>query len=103
MEENMINLNEHPDAILFGKQNDLFILDGEEFIVDETSIVKCGAFLSKNTSNRRLYLSLPTNKLNDLKYEDYCVHVRDLSVDRFVIFDRTELAECIRNKTYQGE
>lgn len=96
----MIDLNKNPKAVHALIQNDQVSVDGLTFVVDETDVVKGGIYLSLDTSNRRLYLSLSNEKKDELIYGDYCVHVRDSSNDHFAIFDRKDLEEHLTNHTY---
>lgn len=96
----MIDLNENPEAVYALIQNDLVIVDGEEFIVDQTVVVKDGIYLTKNTSRRRNYLRMIEVEKDEHVYSRYCIHVRDSSPDHFTVFERKELVEHLKNKTY---
>lgn len=94
----MIDLNKEPKAAHAILNNDLVFVDGKEFIVTQTNIVKDGIYLSKNTRERIYYLSMNDNSF--LNYKDHCIHVRDTSPDNFVVFDRYELEKRLESGDY---
>ena len=98
----MINLNEDPTDIEALFQDDVVMLDGQEFIVNITPIIgDDGIYLTKNTEEVKWYLRLSDQEKDKLEYSKYNIHVRDNA--GMAVVTREEMIENLKTKQYTIE